>query len=87
MAYADMDVGPGHRFDVRLNEVLDGEELDAFVKTLCARFYAERGIGWRWKDSLSLRRLLGIALEEDRENRRLSMEIVNGCDASMARSC
>src|ERR1035437_599481 len=92
VAYADMAVGPGHPFYVRLNEVLDGEGFDAFVEKLCARFYAEklgrpgltpgiyfsslmigyfegieseRGIAWRLKDSLSLRRFLGIALDED----------------------
>jgi transposase len=92
VAYADMAVGPGHPFYVRLNEVLDSEGFDAFVEKLCARFYAEklgrpglgpgiyfrslmigyfegieaeRGIAWRLKDSLSLRRFLGIALDED----------------------
>ncbi len=92
VAYADMAVGPGHPFYVRLNEVLDGEGFDAFVENQCARFYAdklgrpgltpgiyfrslmigyfegieaERGIAWRLKDSLSLRRFLGIALDED----------------------
>jgi transposase len=92
VAHADMAVGPGHPFYVRLNEVLDGEGFDAFVEKLCARFYAgklgrpgltpgiyfrslmigyfegieaERGIAWRLKDSLSLRRFLGIALDED----------------------
>jgi transposase len=92
VAYADMAVGPGHPFYVRLNEVLDGEGFDAFVEQLCARFYAEkmgrpgltpgiyfrslmigyfegieaeRGIAWRLKDSLSLRRFVGIALDED----------------------
>jgi len=92
VAYADMAVGPGHPFYVRLNEILDGEEFDAFAEKLCARFYAEkmgrpgltpgiyfrslmigyfegieaeRGIAWRLKDSLSLRRFLGIALDED----------------------
>jgi transposase len=42
VAYADMAVGPGHPFYVRLNEVLDGEGFDAFVEKLCARFYAEK---------------------------------------------
>jgi len=92
IAYADMAVGPGHPFYVRLNEVLDGAGFDAFVEKLSARFYAdkldrpgltpgiyfrslmigyfegieaERGIAWRLKDSLSLRRFLGIALDED----------------------
>src|SRR5580700_6485448 len=92
VAYADMAVGPGHPFYVRLNEVLDGEGFDAFVEKVCARYYAEkmgrpgltpgiyfrslmigyfegieaeRGIAWRLKDSLSLRRFLGIALDED----------------------
>src|SRR5664280_338662 len=92
VAYADMAVGPGHPFYVRLNEVLEGEGFDAFVEGQCARFYAdklgrpgltpgiyfrslmigyfegieaERGIAWRLKDSLSLRRFLGIALDED----------------------
>jgi transposase len=92
VAYADMAVGPGHPFYVRLNEVLDGEGFDAFAEKLCARFYAEkvgrpgltpgiyfrslmigyfegieaeRGIAWRLKDSLSLRRFLGIGLDED----------------------
>jgi transposase len=92
VSYADMAVGPGHPFYVRLNEVLDGEGFDAFVEKLCARFYAEkmgrpgltpgiyfrslmigyfegieaeRGIAWRLKDSLSLRRFLCIALDED----------------------
>jgi len=92
VAYADMAVGPGHPFYVRLNEVLDGAGFDAFVEQQCARFYAdklgrpgltpgiyfrslmigyfegieaERGIAWRLKDSLSLRRFLGIALDED----------------------
>ena len=82
----------GHPFDVRLNEVLDGEEFDALVEKLCAKFYAdgvgrpgltpgiyfrslmigyfegieaERGIAWRLQDSLSLRRFVGIALDED----------------------
>src|SRR5580700_9337013 len=92
VAYADMAVGPGHPFYIRLNEVLDGEGFDAFVEKVCARYYAEkmgrpgltpgiyfrslmigyfegieaeRGIAWRLKDSLSLRRFLGIALDED----------------------
>src|ERR1700734_1168246 len=92
VAYADMAVGPGHPFYVRLNEILDREGFDAFVEPLCAKFYAEkmgrpgltpgiyfrslmigyfegieaeRGIAWRLKDSLSLRRFLGIALDED----------------------
>jgi len=92
VAYADMAVGPGHPFYVRLNEVLDGEGFDAFAEEQCARFYAdklgrpgltpgiyfrslmigyfegieaERGIAWRLEDSLSLRRFLGIALDED----------------------
>ena len=92
VAYADMAVGPGHPFYVRLNEVLEGAGFDAFVEKLCARFYAEklgrpgltpgiyfrslmigyfegieseRGIAWRLKDSLSLRRFLGIGLDED----------------------
>jgi transposase len=92
VAYADMAVGPGHPFYVRLNEILDSEGFDAFVEPLCAKFYAEkmgrpgltpgiyfrslmigyfegieaeRGIAWRLKDSLSLRRFLGIALDED----------------------
>jgi transposase len=92
VAYADMAIGPGHPFYVRLNEVLDGEGFDAFVEKQCARFYAdklgrpgltpglyfrslmigyfegikaERGIPWRLKDSLSLRRFLGVALDED----------------------
>jgi len=92
VAYTDMAVGPGHPFYVRLNEVLDGGGFDAFVETLCARFYAdklgrpglmpgiyfrslmigyfegiesERGIAWRLKDSLSLRRFLSIALDEE----------------------
>src|SRR5271166_2819259 len=92
ISYADMAVGPGHPFYVRLNEVLDGEGFDGFVEKLCAKFYAEkqgrpgltpgiyfrslmigyfegieseRGIAWRLKDSLSLRRFVGIALDED----------------------
>ena len=92
VAYADMAVGPGHPFYVRLNEVLDGACFDAFVEKQCAGFYAEklgrpglapgiyfrslmigyfegieaeRGIAWRLKDSLSLRRFLSIGLDED----------------------
>ena len=42
VAYADMAVGPGHPFYVRLNEVLDGEGFDAFAEKLCAPFYAEK---------------------------------------------
>ena len=42
VAYADMAVGPGHPFYVRLNEVLDGEGFDAVVEKLCASFYAEK---------------------------------------------
>src|SRR5271166_6444254 len=42
ISYADMAVGPGHPFYVRLNEVLDGEGFDGFVEKLCAKFYAEK---------------------------------------------
>ena len=92
VAYTDIAVGPGHLFHVRLSEVLDGADFDAFVEKQCARFYAdklgrpmlrpgiyfrslmieyfegieaERGIAWRLKDSLGLRRFLGIALDEN----------------------
>jgi hypothetical protein len=36
-----MAVGPCHPFYVRLNEVLDSEDFDAFVEEQCARFYAD----------------------------------------------
>jgi transposase len=42
VAYADMAVGSGHPFYVRLNEVLDGAGFDAFVEKQCARFYADK---------------------------------------------
>jgi len=42
VASADMAVGPGHPFYVRLNEVLEDEGFDAFVEEKCARFYADK---------------------------------------------
>ncbi len=42
VAYANMAVGPGHPFYLRLNEVLDSEGFDAFVEKQCACFYADK---------------------------------------------
>ena len=44
MATQKLPRSPGHPFYERLNQVLGKAGFDAFVETLCARFYAD-GIG------------------------------------------
>ena len=44
MATQKLPRSPGHPFYERLNQVLEKAGFDAFVETLCARFYAD-GIG------------------------------------------
>jgi hypothetical protein len=57
VAHTDMAVGPGHRFYVRLNEVLGGEGFDAFVEKLCAGFMPRNwGVLAGRRGSISARR-------------------------------
>src|SRR6266851_5565168 len=44
VATRDLPTSPGHPFYQRLNRILDGQGFDAFVESLCRRFYAP-GIG------------------------------------------
>jgi transposase len=40
VAHTQLATAPGHPFYERLNAVLDAEDFDRFVESLCARFYA-----------------------------------------------
>jgi transposase len=88
---ARLDLGPGHPFYERLEQVLVSHGFDRFVEERCAQFYdekigrpsvapgvyfrmlmigyferleSERGIAWRCRDSLSLRRFLDIPYDK-----------------------
>ena len=41
VTHTELAEGPGHPFDKRLNEMLDGEKFDEFCERECAQFYAK----------------------------------------------
>ena len=42
IAHTELASAPGHPFYQRLNELLEGEGLDQFVESRCAKFYAAK---------------------------------------------
>ena len=45
VATQDLPRTAAHPFYTRLNQILDNAEFDAYVESLCQRFYAARSVG------------------------------------------